>query len=213
MTEDDFIRALQQTWQSQDHGASEVLQRLRRKRWQAHRGLAAAMLVCTLGVLAGLGFAWAAIHPGPTRLLFALSSAVILISSPAVAVAVARALKSSLAWNEEPQALLRIGMHRAEGNLRVFRVQRRHIGLIGVFVALLWVCQAAGLLHALGFLVFYTVLCAAVCAAAWLYMMWQEPRVRGEHAACARLLAMMEDQEPMAPAEALAESPDEHPQR
>ena len=59
-------------------------------------------------------------------------------------------------------------------------------------MALLWACQAAGLLHSQGFLVFYTALCLGACIAAWLYMMWQEPRVRGEHAACIHLLALIE---------------------
>ena len=59
-------------------------------------------------------------------------------------------------------------------------------------MALLWVCQTAGLLHSQGFLVFYSALCLAACMTASLYMMWQEPRIRGELAACIRLLAMME---------------------
>ena len=201
MTEDDFIRALQQTWQSQDYGANQVLQRLRRKRWEPHIGLATAMLVCTGTLLCGVWFASIAIRPGPKQLLFALSSAVQLIISPAVGIAVLRALRSSLAWHEEPQALLRTGIRRAEGNLRVFRVMHRYMGVLAAFVALLWVCQAAGVLHSQGFLVFYSALCLAACMAAWLYMRWQEPRIRGELAACIRVLAMIEvnDTEPSKP--------------
>lgn len=203
MTNDDFLRTLQQTWQSQDHGATEVLQRLRRKRWEPHIGLAAAMLVCAVALLCGAWFAWIALHPGPLRLLYALSSAVLLISTPAVVIAVIRAVRSSLAWDEEPQALLRIGIRRAEGTLSVFRIQRRLIGVFAAFLALLWICQAAGLLHVTGFLVFYTVFCVVWCGAFWLSMMWQEPRTRGERDACIRLLALMDDTD-----EGAAQQPD-----
>jgi MFS family permease len=192
MTDDDFIRELQQTWQSQNHGATQVLQRLRRKRWEPHIRLAATLVGCGIAVLCAAWFAWIAIQPGPWRLLFALSAGVLLLSVPAGTVSTVWALRSSLAWDEEPQELLRIGIRRTEGALRFFSVQRWSAPVIAAFVALLWLCQAAGLLHAPGFLVFYTLFSGVVCAGAWLYLMWQEPRIRAERAACIRLLALMD---------------------
>jgi hypothetical protein len=189
---DDFIRGLKQTWQAQDHDSSRVLARLRRKRWEPHVALAGAIIGCAAALAGGIWFAWTAAHPGPQRLLFALSAAVLLTTAPAVCLATVKVLAPSLAWHDEPRMLLRMGVRRADGTLQSFRIARWHVGVIAGFVTLLWLCQVSGVLHALGFLIFYTVFCLVVCAAAWLYMMWQERRILTERAACIRLLTLME---------------------
>jgi hypothetical protein len=193
---DEFIRGLRDTWQSQNHDAAQVLQRLRRRRWDPHLELTSALLACGSAMLGGVWFAWVAAQPGPQRLLFTLSAAALLIAAPAVWLATLTALRQSFAWHDQPQMLLRIGIRRAEGMLQSLRIMRWHLGGIAAFVALLWICQGLGLLHALGFLQFYTAFCAVVCSVAWLAIRWREPRIRRERDACTRLLAVMQVQEP-----------------
>jgi hypothetical protein len=102
------------------------------------------------------------------------------------------ARRSSLAWDAEtPESLLQIGVRRAESSLRAIQIGRWHIAIIAAFVMTLWVVEALGFIHAIDFLIFYTTVCLAVSVASWLWMMWREKRVRSEHAACVRLLAML----------------------
>jgi hypothetical protein len=83
-------------------------------------------------------------------------------------------------------------MRRTESSLSAIRVGRWHIALIALFVMTLWVLEAIGLIHAVGFLIFYTAVCVVVSAVAWLWMTWREKRLRGEHAALVRLLTALQ---------------------
>jgi uncharacterized membrane protein YedE/YeeE len=190
---DEFIRSLQGDWQSQDHGADSVLRRLRRNRWTPHILLGAELAVFVLALAVGVWFAWQALRDSPQQLLFALSAGMILLTAPTLCVAGLRARRASLAWAAEtPESLLKVGMRRAESSLRAIRVGRWHVAITGVFLAILWVCEALGVLHAMDFLVFYTVICVLVSAVAWLWMNRADRRARSERAACARLLEALQ---------------------
>ena len=190
---DDFIRDLRSDWQSQDQDAASALQRLRRNRWAPHFALAAEMSACALAWLAGLWFAWMAVHDEEHTILFALSAAVVLITAPALGVASLAARRHSFAWDaESPESLLRVGVRRAEASLRAIRIGHWHIGVVAVFVATLWIAEALGLIHAVRFLVVYSAVCVVVCMASWLWMMRRTKQVRGEHAAYLSLLAKLQ---------------------
>jgi hypothetical protein len=190
---DDFIRGLRESWQSQDQDAAMVLQRLRRRRWTPHAALAAEMLGCAVAILVGIRFVWVAAHTEQHRILFALSAGVMLVAVPALAIASALARRASLVWDDEtPRVLLRVGMRRAEASLQAIRLGRWHIGIIASFVTILWILESVGLIHALGFLVFYSAICLAACVAGWFWMLWRIKRVRGERDACIRLLAIIQ---------------------
>jgi hypothetical protein len=190
--DDDFIRSLQADWQSQDHDAIKILRRLHRTRWTPHIVLGAEILVCAFALLVGLWFAWVAAHNEQHKLLYALSAAVMLLTAPALCVAGVMARRPSLAWDAEtPESLLQIGIRRAESSLRAIRIGRWHIAIIVAFVMTLWVVEALAFIHAIDFLIFYTTVCLVVSVASWLWMMWREKRVRSEHAAFVRLLAML----------------------
>jgi hypothetical protein len=190
---DDFIRSLQADWQTQGNGADKVLQRLQRNRWTPHIVLGAEILVCALAFLAGLWFAWVAMHDEQHRLLFALSAAVMLLAAPALCVAGVMARRASLAWDvETPESLLNVGIRRAESSLRAIRIGRWHVAIIAAFVVTLWMAQALGLIHAIDFLMLYTTVCVGVCAASWFWMRRREKSVRSEQAACIRLLAALQ---------------------
>jgi hypothetical protein len=190
---DNFIRALQGDWQSQDHGAAGVLQSLRRNRWTPHLVLAAELLACVAALGVGLWFAWVALHDVQLKLLYALSAGILLLSAPGLAVAGIRARRASLAWADEtPESLLEVGMRRAESTLRAIRVGRWHLAIIAVFVITLWVVEALGFLRAYDFLALYTAVCGVVSGVAWVWMVRSEKRARSEHHACARMLATLQ---------------------
>jgi hypothetical protein len=190
---DDFIRDLRREWQSQDHDVTRALQRLRRNRWTPHVVLALEILSCVLAGSVGLWFAWVAAHDEEQRVLFALSAAVLLITAPALGVAIALARRRSLAWDaESPESLLHVGLRRAEASLRAIRVGYWHVAIVTVFVALLWGAQALGLIRAIEFLMRYTAVCVVVCVASGLWMMRRTKQLRSEHAAYLGLLAKLQ---------------------
>ena len=187
---DDFIRSLQDDWQSQDHDATRVVSRLRRTRWMPHIVLGAEIVGCAFALLVGIWFAWVAVHGEDHTLLFALSAAAMLIMAPALCIATVIARRHSLAWDAEtPESLLTVGIRRADSSLSAIRIGRWHIAIIAFFVTTLWVLEAIGLINAVRFLIFYTAVCLTVSVAGWLWMMSREKRLRNERAVFLRLLA------------------------
>jgi hypothetical protein len=191
--DDDFMRDLKATWQSQAHDAAAVLERLRRNRWRPHLALAAEILGCACALLVGIWFAWTAAHTQQHRLLFALSAGVMLTAVPLLTFASVIARRASLAWDDEtPQTMLRMGIRRFESTLQAMRLWRWHIWIVAAFVAILWVLELLGLIQAPGFLALYTAICFAVSLAGWSWMKWREKIMRKELDACTRLLAMIQ---------------------
>ena len=190
---DDFIRDLRGDWQSQDHDVASALRRLRRNRWAPHLALALELSTCVLAWSVGLWFAWVAAHNEEHRILFALSAAVVLITAPALGVATLAARRRSFAWDaESPEALLRVGVRRADASLRAIRIGHWHITIVAAFVAVLWIAEALGFVRAVEFLVFYTAACVVVCGASWLWMRRRAKQLRGEQAAYVSLLAKLQ---------------------
>lgn len=135
-----------------------------------------------------------AAHQAEHKLLFALSAAVLLVAAPAMAVAIAMARRASLAWHDEtPESILRIGIRRADSALQAMRVGRWHLASIAAFTLVLWVLQAAGLIQALQFLVFYTALSLAVALASLGWMAWRSRKLTGERETCVRLLEALRE--------------------
>jgi hypothetical protein len=191
--DDDFIRNLKATWQSQDHDAAAVLGRLRRNRWRPHIALAAEILGCACALMAGIWFAWTAVHTEQHRLLLVLSAGVMLTAVPWMTFVSVIARRASLAWDDEtPQTMLRMGIRRFESTLQALRLWRWHIWIVGAFVAVLWVLEWLGFIQARGFLNFYTAVCLAVSLAGWIWMTWREQVIRSELEACTRLLATIQ---------------------
>jgi hypothetical protein len=189
---DEFIRSVQADWRTQGNDIDEIVKRLRRNRWTPHVVLGLEILVCVSAFLAGLWFAWVAVHHEQDRLLYVLSAGVMLLTAPALCVAGVMARRASLAWDvETPESLLNVGIRRAESSLRAIRIGRWHVAIIAAFVVTLWVAETLGFVHAVDFLIFYTLICLAVSFAGWLWMGWHEKSVRSEHAACVRLLAAL----------------------
>src|SRR5688572_21790770 len=178
---DDFIRHLRGDWQSQDHDVANALLRLRRNRWTPHLALAWEISACVFAAAVGLWFAWVAAHNEEHRILFVLSAAVLLITAPVLGIASLMVRRRSFAWDaESPESLLRVGVRRVDASLRAMRIGQWHIAIVAVFVALLWIAEAFGFVHAIKFLVLYTAVCVAVCGASWLWMRRRAKQLRAE---------------------------------
>ena len=191
---DELIRSLQRDWQSQEYDASDVIRRLRRRRWTPHLVFALEVLGCCLALGVGAWFAWVAAHQSEHKLLMSLSAAVLLITVPLLGVATALARRPSLAWDHEtPESILRIGIQRADASLRVMRVGRWNIAVVAGFVVLLGALQLLKLIDALEFLVFYSSVCLVVSLGSWIWMAWRIRVVRAERDACIRLLATLRE--------------------
>lgn len=191
---DELIRSLQRDWQSQEYDASDVIRRLRRRRWTPHLVFALEVLGCCLALGVGAWFAWVAAHQSEHKLLMSLSAAVLLITVPLLGVATALARRPSLAWDDEtPESILRIGIQRADASLRVMRVGRWNIAVVAGFVVLLGALQLLKLIDALEFLVFYSSVCLVVSLGSWIWMAWRIRVVRAERDACIRLLATLRE--------------------
>ena len=187
---DELIRILQRDWQSQEYDASDVIRRLRRRRWTPHLVFALEVLGCCLALGVGAWFAWVAAHQSEHKLLMSLSAAVLLITVPLLGVATALARRPGLAWDDEtPESILRIGIQRADASLRVMRVGRWNIAIVAGFVVLLGALQLLKLIDALEFLVFYSSVCLVVSLGSWIWMAWRIRVVGAARDAWFRVLA------------------------
>jgi hypothetical protein len=186
MADEDLLK-VREDWRRQDSAFAVVYSRLRRNRWRPHLALALEIVSSIVTLVTGLWFAWLAWNL--SSLLFGLSAIVLLLATPAFALAAILIRKDTLRWDEETaEGVLTAGLRRANASLRAIRVGRWHVVVIAVFVAVLWVMEAMGLIAALRFLVFYTSVCAAILIPYLKWLAWRERRVRGEREACQRLL-------------------------
>jgi hypothetical protein len=184
---DEMMEELQASWRAQDVALANLQEKLRRRRWRPHLALGIELL-CTAGTVGfGVWFAWMAVESG--SLLFAMSAGVLLIAAPALAVAAWVARKDSMRWEDEtPESVLALGLRRADASLRVLRLGRVHLAVIGAFVLVLWATELGGLINARRFLVIYSLTCAAMAALYLPWLAWRERRVSQERAECQRLL-------------------------
>ena len=184
---DEDLLTLRAEWRRQDAAFADVYARLRRQRWQPHVTLVLEIAGTALAVAIGLWFALMAVKL--SSLLFGLAAAVMLIAMPAFAVGTVLARKDSLRWEDEtPEGVLAVALRRADASLRAIRVGRWQVAIIAGFVATLWVTQVIGLIDARGFLVFYSAVSAATVIPYVIWLGRRETRVRGERAACGKLL-------------------------
>jgi len=163
------------------------MRRLRRNRWQPHALLALELAGAALGLVYGFWLATIAAKLG--SLLFALSAAAMLVGMSVFAVGTVLARRRSLRWEEEtPEGVLTVALRRADASLRAVRVGRWQVVIIASFVAILWAAQAMGLIHASGFLVFYSAACVVTVIPYFIWLGRREKRVVAERAACRKLL-------------------------
>ena len=191
---DDFLEELQSSWRGQDVPLANVQARLRRQRWRPHLALGYELLGTAAVMGVGIWFALMAVRLG--SLLFAMSAGVLLLAAPALALAAWLARKDSLRWEEEtPESVLVLGVRCADASLKVIRLGRVHLAVVGAFVSVLWALELGGLLDAREFLMLYTLVCAATAAFYLPWLAWRQGRVKLERALCQRLLDDLRDGE------------------
>jgi hypothetical protein len=184
---DEYLLKVREDWRRQDAAFAAVYSRLRRNRWHPPLVLALELVSSIVTLLTGLWFAWLAYKLG--SLLFALSAIVLLLSTPAFALAAVVIRKDTLRWDEEtPEGVLTSGLRRAHASLRAIRMGRWHVAIIAAFVAVLWITEAIGLIEARNFLILYTSVCAATLIPYLKWLGWRRRRVLAERATCQRLL-------------------------
>jgi hypothetical protein len=184
---DEFLEELQSSWRGQEVSLARMQAQLRRQRWRPHLALGYELLGTAAVMGVGAWFALVAVRQG--SLLFALSAGVLLIAAPALGLAAWLARKDSLRWEEEtPESVLILGVRRADASLKVLRLGRVHLAVIGVFVAVLWASELLGLIDARDFVMLYTLVCAVTAALYLPWLAWRQRRVMRERAQCLRLL-------------------------
>jgi hypothetical protein len=189
---DDFLRTVQSDWRNQPLELDQLEKRLRRHRWSPHAMLALEILGGLTGFAVGVWFFSIAVRTG--ALLFVLAAVVMLASMPAFTVFSIIARRKALRHEDDtPERVVRSGLARAEASLRAVRIGYLGVAVIAGFVAVLWLAQVAGAIHALGFVTFHTVTAAAVCTPYVLYLRWRSTRILRERAACERLMSELRD--------------------
>ncbi len=117
----------------------------------------------------------------------------LVLAGPALAVAVI-VVRPEAPGNpgEPPESVLVDRLHRADASLRIVGLGRAHVGVIGSYVVILWICETAGMVSLKGLLVFLTFACAMTAAA---YLPWlgaRERRLHEERAELRRRLGELE---------------------
>jgi Na+/melibiose symporter-like transporter len=194
---DDFLREVQIGWRGIDVASpQDMAARMKRTRLAPFAFVAAEIAGGVTAVLIGLWFAVIAVQTG--RLVFVLSAAVVLSAIPAFTFASVMARRDTLSWADEtPEGVLRYGLRRAKASLAAVRLGWWGIGVIALFVAVLWIAQLGGWLGEAGFVLFYTVTSLMVVGVYALWLLWRRSRLDAERAACERLLGEL--LEPPAP--------------
>lgn len=189
---DEFIASLRNDWREQPGLPEGLMERTRRARLRGLAMLAAelAMTVFALGV--GLWFAFAALSTG--RLIFTASAVVTLVTIPGFAIAAVRARRGILKWEDEtPSGVLNARLRQIAATLRALMLGWWAIGVIAVFVVVLWALELGGLLGEREFLELYTLIAAVALTAGAVWILLRRPRLLAERASCEQLLAELNE--------------------
>jgi MFS family permease len=185
---DDFLQEAQGDWRlqpaSQGPAIDRIRRRLRRTRWLPHLLMGLEIMGGVIAIFLGLWFASMAREQ--RDLLFTLSAAVMLLVAPSLVLA---SIMARRRWEDEtPESILRTSLARTDASLAAVRLGRWHCAVIAGFVVLLWITQAAGLIDAKRFLLFYTTVCAAILLFYLPWLSWRKWRLLQERKNCQRLL-------------------------
>lgn len=136
-----------------------------------------ALVLAIAAIVAGVWLAflcWKLSSP-----MSGMFSVLLLLLGPATAVAVV-VVRPEAPGNpdEPPESVLVDRIHRADASLRIAGLGRAHVGVIGSYVVILWICETAGMVSLKGLLVFLTFACAMTAVA---YLPWLGVRERRLH--------------------------------
>ena len=150
-----------------------------------------ALLTSIAAIVAGVWLAflcWKLSSP-----LSGLFAVLLVLAGPAMAVAVVVVRPDAPGEpGEPPESVLVDRIHRAEAALKIVRLGRAHIGVIGSYVVILWICETSGMVSLEGLLVFMTFACAISAVAYLPWLAARERRLYEERAELRRQLGELE---------------------
>jgi len=166
---DSFFDQLRADWTAQNTDVASALARIRRQRWRPWLALVREICGYAVALLAGAFFVLLALQSEDQRPLYVLSAGALLVLPPSFAVVQLLIRRRALTWADEtPEALLRVGLRRAEVTLRLNRMNSRGIAALCAFVLVLWAAKWAGMFEAHDFfLIVYTSACVVASLCVW----------------------------------------------
>jgi hypothetical protein len=132
-----------------------------------HLALFCALAAIAAGVWFGFLF-WQLSSP-----MCGVLAILLVLSGPALAVAIFVARPYMPDEHEPPESLLVDRIHRADTALQVVKFGRAHVGVMWSYAVVLWLCEAGGMVSLKGLLVFFTFACAVTAVG---YLPWLKSR-------------------------------------
>jgi hypothetical protein len=133
-----------------------------------------ALAMAMAAMAAGVWFAflcWKLSSP-----MFGIFAVLLIFVGPALAVAIVVVRPDAPAEpGDSPASLLVERIRRADAAVKIVGLGRAHVGVIGSYVVILWICETAGMVSLKGLLVFLTFACAMTAVA---YLPWLGTRER-----------------------------------
>lgn len=191
---DQFLERLRADWTAQETDIAGAVERIRRQRWRPWFALALEICGCAVALLTGALFAFLALEHEDQQALYLLSAGALLVLPPTFAVIHFLIRRRALPWaDESPEALLRVGLRRAEISSRLNRVYGWGIAVLMAFLAVLWTAEWAGIFEARRFLIFYTCACAVASFCAWRWSRAATTKARRDREIYSQLLQSYDD--------------------
>jgi hypothetical protein len=155
--------------------------------WGWDLALATAIAAMAIGVWLAF-LCWKLSSP-----MFGMFAVLLVFAGPALAVAVIVVRPEAPGEPGDPPASLLVDrIHRADATLKFVGLGRAHVGVIGSYVVILWICETAGMVSLKGLLVFLTFTCAMTAVAYLPWLGTRERRLYDERAELQRQLGEIE---------------------
>ena len=150
-----------------------------------------ALAMAIVAMAAGVWFAflcWKLSSP-----MFGMFAVLLVFAGPALGVAIIVIRPDPPGGADDaPEGLLVDRIHRADAALKIVGLGRAHVGVIGSYVVILWICETAGMVSLKGLLVFLTFVCAMTALAYLPWLGTRERRLYEERAEFQRQLGELE---------------------
>ena len=168
----DFPAELKKDWAAQRLEIEALTRRLNRSAIYWRLLLIVSAVVATIGVAAGIWFAWVAISQ--RDLLHALAALTILAAVPPAAVAEFRARRAALKWHDPtPEGVIRHALQRVDATARLLRITFiNSLVLIGLAVVV-WIFVLLGFIPQAASLVLITLFWSGFGLAGLLWARWR----------------------------------------
>jgi MFS family permease len=188
---DDFVASLRNDWREQDLELEQVRRRLARARLATRALIVVEAAYTAIGVAVGVWFAVMAWKH--SDVFFGISAFTLLLAVPPAYILLLRARRQSLdVSGETPEETVRSALKRTIAADRIVRIGFWNAAALMLFVVVLWVCVAAGVIPHQYPVVLFSAIWLASAAIVSLWYLWRRKRNAAERRQCERLLAQYE---------------------